>query len=144
MTKLSINTFISNYIPEFGYSSKELKEFLPIHHPEAKKVAQKCLDYESRIYLNGFVEIIYEKKFLTEIEGTDDLLFTWDDLAQIVIKQEQEQEQEDEFEMNLLDNGSTLNIVRDGANYKLILGSVHLEEKNSTSILSIPSDELIE
>lgn len=141
MSKLKINTYISNFIPEFGYSTRENKEYLPIDHPDAKVAAQKYLDYEDRIYLNGYIEIIYENNiFLNDSERTDDLLFTWDDFARIVIKHEKE----DEFEITLLDNGSTLKILKDGANYRLILDSIHSEKQNSTSILSIPSEELLE
>lgn len=142
MTNLKISTYISNYIPEFGYSTNESKEFLPIQHPEAKVAAQKRLDYEDQIYLNGYIEIIYEDKlFLNELEGTDDLLFTWDSFAQIIIKNDTK----DEFEIFLLDNASTLKVIKDGANYKLILDSVHSEEQgHCISIVSIPSDELIE
>ncbi|WP_455663078.1 hypothetical protein [Pradoshia sp.] len=141
MSKLKINTYISNFIPEFGYSTKENKEYLPIDHPDAKVAAQKCLDYEDRIYLNGYIEIIFGNKiFLNDQERTDDLLFTWDDFARLIIQHNKE----DEFDITLLDNGSTLKILNDGANYRFILNSVHSVKQNSTSILSIPSVELIE
>ena len=141
MPKLKIHTYISNFIPEFGYSTRENKEYLPIDHPNAKVAAQKCLDYEDGIYLNGYIEMIYENKiFLNDQEATDDLLFTWNDFARLVIKDEKE----DEFEITLLDNGSELKILKDGTNYRLILDSVHSEEQKSLSILSIPAEELME
>ena len=141
MRTLKIKTYISNYIPEFGYSSNESKKFLPIHHPEAKKAAQKYLDYEGKIYLNGYIEIKYDNiTFLNDIEETGDLLSTWDDLAWLVINHEKE----NEFEIILLDNASTFKVIKDGTNDNLILDSIHSEVHDGTLTLSIPSDELIE
>jgi hypothetical protein len=85
---LEFKTFVSNYVPELGYLTKEENEFLPIDHPLAEVAAQKILDYEENEYLPGYIEVTYgHQSVLSKQNETDDLLETWGDLSYIVINQ---------------------------------------------------------
>ncbi|WP_088088144.1 hypothetical protein [Bacillus sp. OV166] len=65
---LEFKTFVSNYVPELGYLTKEENEFLPIDHPLAEVAAQKILDYEENEYLPGYIEVTYDHQSILSTE----------------------------------------------------------------------------
>jgi hypothetical protein len=138
---LQIKSFISNYIPEFGYSSPEERNFLPIIHPDAKKAAQAALDYDNQIYLPGYIEMTYKDKvFLSSSEETEDMLSTWYDIIWYLYNSDKE----NEYEITLLDNISTLKIMKKETDFYMTLDSHHLKDSNKINTLIIPERILID
>ncbi|KMY44690.1 hypothetical protein AC622_10910 [Bacillus sp. FJAT-27916] len=138
---LKIVSYISNYIPEFGYSTAEEREFLPINHPDAKRAAQKALDYDNHIYLPGYIEMTYEDKvFLSSSEGTEDMLFTWWDIIWYL----HHFDEEIEYDITLLDNIATLFIMKKETDFYIVLDSYPIEAPQNIRTMVIPQRNFID
>lgn len=139
---LELKSYVSNYIPELGYLTKEEIEFLPINHPLAELAAQKVLDYEDNEYFPGYVKITYDQQsILSDQYETGDLLETWADLSYIV----KDQAAQDEYTIILLDYPSDVFVLKKDQDHQFYFEIKDLLFSNKvTRSPSIPKEELLD
>ncbi|MFC0273722.1 hypothetical protein ACFFIX_20255 [Metabacillus herbersteinensis] len=133
---LEFKSYVSNYVPELGYLTKEEIKFLPIDHSLAELAAQKVLDYEQNEYLPGYIKVTYgQHSILSDQHETDDLLDTWDGLSYIV----KNQATEDKYPITLLGYPIDVFILKKQKQFYFEINNGKMVKRS----LSIPKEELL-